>query len=193
MEEARLMIRMREAHSMALRRSAANLPPEELQKQVAPVQGKVGDVDPAALAAKAVARIVEKSEEAFGKLCERMSVNEKLLALERANEQQQERLLRQQKRAEELRHDRDGGSLSELMGETPPLPGGRQPAELVREATMELKLAERARLLALAEEAERLADEEAAKVKEIEVELQERLRLAAATQQALAEASSSFR
>lgn len=76
---------------------------------------------------------------------------------------------------------------SELMGETPPLPGGRQPAELVREATMELKLAERARLLALAEEAERLADEEAAKVKEIEVELQERLRLAAATQQALAE------
>lgn len=47
---------------MALRRSAANLPPEELQKQVAPVQGKVGDVDPAALAAKAVARIVEKSE-----------------------------------------------------------------------------------------------------------------------------------
>lgn len=76
---------------------------------------------------------------------------------------------------------------SELMGETSPLPGGRQPAELVRASTMKLKLAERARLLALAEEAERSADEEAAKVAAIEVELQERLELAAATQKALAE------
>lgn len=76
------------------------------------------------------------------------------------------------------------------MGETSPLPGGRQPAELVRAATMKLKLAERARLLALAEEAERSADEEAAKVAAIEVELQERLELAAATQKALAEVCS---
>lgn len=47
---------------MALKRSAANLPPEVLQKPVAPIQGKVGVVDPVALAAKVVARVVEKSE-----------------------------------------------------------------------------------------------------------------------------------
>lgn len=47
---------------MALKRSAAHLPLEVLEKQVAPIQGKVGDVDPAALAAKVVARVVEKSE-----------------------------------------------------------------------------------------------------------------------------------
>lgn len=52
---------------------------------------------------------------------------------------------------------------------------------------MKLKLAERDRLLALAEEAERAADAEAAKVTEIEAELEELLEKVASTQQALAE------
>lgn len=52
---------------------------------------------------------------------------------------------------------------------------------------MRLKLAERDRLLALAEEAERSADAEAANVAEIQAQLEELLRRVAATQQALAE------
>lgn len=52
---------------------------------------------------------------------------------------------------------------------------------------MKLKLAERGRLLALAEEAERLADEEGAKVAAIEAQLEQKLGEVAATQQALAE------
>lgn len=73
------------------------------------------------------------------------------------------------------------------MGQNNPLPGGRRPAELVRESTMKLKLAERDRLLALAEEAERAADVEAENVAEIETEVEELLGKVASTQQALEE------
>lgn len=52
---------------------------------------------------------------------------------------------------------------------------------------MKLKLAERDRLLALAEEAERSAEMEASNVAEIEAELEELLGKVAATRQALAE------
>lgn len=47
---------------MAMQRTAANLGPEVLRKYVKPIEGKVGDADPAALAAKVVARVVEKTE-----------------------------------------------------------------------------------------------------------------------------------
>eukprot|EP00903_Cladosiphon_okamuranus_P005995 g5915.t1 len=167
---------------MAMQRTAANLGPEVLRKYVKPIEGKVGDADPTALAVKVVARVVEKSEEAFGQLCERLQVNEKLLALERAQERRQ--------REEKLRQ---GPSISDVIGQNSPLPGCRRPAELVRESTMKLKLAERDRLLALAEEAERAADAEAAKVAEIEAELEDLLEKVTATQQALAEASSAAR
>ncbi|CAN0415505.1 unnamed protein product, partial [Ectocarpus fasciculatus] len=76
---------------------------------------------------------------------------------------------------------------SDLIGETTPLPGGRDPAELVRESTMNLKRAERARLLGLAEEAERSADAEAAKVAAVAAELEEWLGRVAGTKQALAD------
>lgn len=52
---------------------------------------------------------------------------------------------------------------------------------------MNLKRAERARLLVLAEEAERLADAEAAKVAAVAAELEEWLGRVAGTKQALAE------
>ncbi|CAB1116495.1 unnamed protein product [Ectocarpus sp. CCAP 1310/34] len=188
-EEARLMVRMRQAHSMALKRSADKLTSHVLLKRVRPIQGKLGDADPAALAAQVVAQVIEKSEESFEKLCQRIRVNEKFLALERARE---EHLELQQRRADQLRRQQNN-NLSDLIGETTPLPGGRDPTELVRESTMNLKRAERARLLVLAEEAERSADAEAAKVAAVAAELEEWLGRVAGTQQALAEACSSLR
>lgn len=47
---------------MALQRTSGKLGPEVLKKSVRPIEGKVGDTDPAVLAAKVVARVVEKSE-----------------------------------------------------------------------------------------------------------------------------------
>lgn len=47
---------------MAMQRTAANLGPEVLRKYVEPLEGKVGDADPTALAVKVVARVVENSE-----------------------------------------------------------------------------------------------------------------------------------
>ena len=47
---------------MAMQKTAADLGPEVLRKYVKPLEGKVGDVDPTALAVKVVARVVEKSE-----------------------------------------------------------------------------------------------------------------------------------
>lgn len=55
------------------------------------------------------------------------------------------------------------------------MPGGRQPAEVLREGTINLKLAERERLLAQAEAAERAAEAEAAKVAQLEEALAKRL------------------
>lgn len=75
------------------------------------------------------------------------------------------------------------------MGQNTPLPGGRQPAELVRESTMKLKVAERDRLLALADEAERAAEAEAAHVAKVEADLEELVGKISATQQMLAEVS----
>ncbi|CAM9765243.1 unnamed protein product, partial [Hapterophycus canaliculatus] len=80
-------------------------------------------------------------------------------------------------------HDVD----SDLIGQPSPLPGGRKPAELVRETTMRLKLAERARLLAAVEETERLADVEAKKTAAVEAAVAERLAVLAATQQGMSE------
>ncbi|CAN0581536.1 unnamed protein product, partial [Ectocarpus sp. 12 AP-2014] len=168
---------------MALQRSADKLTSHVLLKRVRPIQGKLGDADPAALAAEVVAQVIEKSEESFEKLCQRIRVNEKFLALERARE---EHLELQQRRADQLRRQQNE-NLSDLIGETTPLPGGRNPAELVRESTMILKRAERARLLVLAEEAERSADAEAAKVAAVAAELEEWLGRVAGTKQALAE------
>lgn len=71
-----------------------------------------------------------------------------------------------------------------------PLPSDRQPVELVREITMSLKQAERDRLLALAEEAERQADAEAEAVAQIEAALEKKLAEVAETQEALTEVCS---
>eukprot|EP00752_Nemacystus_decipiens_P018769 g16828.t1 len=185
MEESQLLTLIRKAHSMAMKKTAAELGPEVLRKDVKPLVGKVGDVDPTALAVRVVARVVEKSEEAFEQLCERRSVNEKFLALERASDQQQ------RQRPDETVFQ--GGTMSDVMGPNTPLPGGRQPAELVRESTMKLKLAERDRLLALAEEAERAAEAEEAKVAEVEAELGELLEYVMTMRKTLAEASSAAR
>ncbi|CAM9528415.1 unnamed protein product [Scytosiphon promiscuus] len=196
MKEAGIMAKIREAHSVAMKRTASKLRPEVLQKQVRPIRGKVGDVDPAELAARAVAQVVEKSEEAFGQVCQRMSVNSKLVSLEKAWEQHlewEQQQQQKQREAEQLKQDQDSASISDLIGQPSPLPGGRKPAELVRETTMKLKLAERARLLELAEEAERRADAEAEKTAKVEAAVAEQLTILAGTQQGMAEAASFLR
>ncbi|CAN0471548.1 unnamed protein product [Ascophyllum nodosum] len=75
-EEARLIFQIREAHSKALREAASKLQANGFDRHLRPLKGKV-DVDLAALAAKVVERVVERSEEGFNKLCDRMAVNEK--------------------------------------------------------------------------------------------------------------------
>lgn len=71
-----------------------------------------------------------------------------------------------------------------------PLPSDRQPIELVREITMSLKQAERDRLLALAEEAERQADAEAETAAQIGAALEKKLAEVTETQEALTEVGS---
>eukprot|EP00904_Undaria_pinnatifida_P005282 jgi/Undpi1/1884/HiC_scaffold_12.g05271.m1 len=176
MKEARLLVRMREAHSKALQMAAATLRPEAFERYVRPIKAQVGDdVDTAMLAANVVSRVVEQSEEGFRQLCERMSVNEKLLALER----------REKERGSAAADGFLAQGEQQQQGE--PLPGGRQPSELVREGRMRLKLLERDRLKGLAEEAERSAEGEAARVAGIEAALEKRLGEVTAIEQALTE------